>query len=60
MTGKEFSSAFENYDPLVLNVLSSGKILYDTGTFEKVRDQFEKVENRNIVRMSEGYWEVAL
>ena len=60
MTGKEFSSAFENYDPLVLNILSSGKILYDTGTFKKVRDQFEKVENRKIVRTPEGYWEIAL
>lgn len=60
MTVREFSSAFENFDPLVLNVLSSGKILYDTGTFEKVRDQFEQAENRNIVRTPEGYWEVAL
>lgn len=60
MTGREFSSAFENFDPFVLNVLSSGKILYDTGTFEKIRDQFEQAENRNVVRMPEGYWEVAL
>jgi len=60
MTGKEFTTAFKNYDPLVLNVLSSGKILYDTGTFKKVRAQFEKVENRNIAKTPEGYWEVAL
>lgn len=60
MTEKEFLSAFENYDPLVLNVLSSGKALYDTGTFGKTRGRFEKVENRKITRASEGYWEVAL
>lgn len=60
MTEKEFLSAFENYDPLVLNVLSSGKALYDTGTFGKTRDRFEKVEHRKITRTSEGYWEVAL
>lgn len=60
MTEKEFLSAFENYDPLVLNVISSGKALYDTGTFGKTRGQFEKVENRKITRASEGYWEVVL
>lgn len=60
MTEREFASAFENYDPLVLNVLSSGQVLYDRGTFEKVRAQFEKAESKNIARSSEGYWEVAL
>lgn len=60
MTEREFSSAFENYDPLVLNVLSSGKALYDAGTFGRVKDLFEKAENRKITRTTEGYWEVSL
>lgn len=60
MTEKEFLSALESYNPLVLNVLTSGKILRDTGFFEKVRDQFEKTENKNVVRMPEGYWKVAI
>lgn len=60
MTEREFSSALENYDPLVLNILSSGKILYDTGAFERVRGQFKNVENKKVARMPEGYWEVAL
>lgn len=60
MTEREFSSALENYDPLVLNILSSGKILYDTGAFEGARGQFEKVENKKVFRMPEGYWEIAL
>lgn len=60
MTEREFSSAFENYDPLVLNVLSSGKALYDAGIFGKVKDLFEKAENRKIRKTTEGYWEVSL
>lgn len=60
MTEREFLLAFENYDPLVLNVLSSGRSLYDTGIFGKTRGRFEKIENRKVARTSEGYWEVAL
>jgi len=60
MTVKEFSSAFENYDPLVLNVLLSGKILYDTGSYEKAKDRFRRIENTKIARTSEGYWVVAI
>ena len=60
MTGKEFMTAFENYDPLVLNALSSGRILYDTGTLKKTMAQFVKLENKNIAKTSEGFWEVAL
>lgn len=60
MTEREFLSAFENYDPLIFNVLSSGKILYDTGVVAKTRYQFEKIENRKIARTHEGYWEITL
>jgi predicted nucleotidyltransferase len=60
MTKEDFLSALESYNPLVLNVLTSGKILHDTGLFKTVREQFEKSENKNVVRMPEGYWKVAI
>lgn len=57
---REFLSAFENYNPLILNVLSSGKILYDTGDFASSKKKFEKIISKKIVKKPDGYWEVAL
>lgn len=57
---REFISALENYNPLILNVLSSGKALYDTGFFEKEKKHFEKIIRKKIAKTEEGYWEVAL
>jgi predicted nucleotidyltransferase len=57
---REFISALENYNPLILNVLSSGKALYDTGFFEKEKKRFEKIVRKKAAKTDEGYWEIAL
>lgn len=57
---REFISALENYNPLILNVLSSGKALYDTGFFEKEKKHFEKIVSKKVAKTEEGYWEIAL
>lgn len=59
MTPNELSSAAENFNPLVLNVLSSGKILYDTGIFHQEKMRFENIYGEKINKTKEGYWEVA-
>lgn len=53
---KELTSAVENYDPLILNVISSGKVLFDTGVFRTVREYFEKVISKKVLKAVEGYW----
>lgn len=60
MTPKELLSAIESYNPLVLNAISSGKILYDTGIFKKAKKQFNHIYRKRIVKTKEGYWEVAV
>ena len=60
MTTKELLSAIENYNPLLLNAMSSGIILYDTGIFKKARKQFKNIYRKKIFKTSEGYWEVVL
>lgn len=57
---REFISALENYNPLILNVLSKGKALYDTGFFEKEKKDFEKIIGKKVAKTEEGYWEISL
>lgn len=60
MTPNELSSATENFNPLVLNILFSGKILYDTGIFRQRKKQFDNTYGRKITKTKKGYWEVAV
>ncbi|MBI5180506.1 MAG: nucleotidyltransferase domain-containing protein [Nitrospirae bacterium] len=60
MTPKELLSAIESYNPLVLNAISSGKILYDTGIFKKAKKQFKNIYRKKVIKTKEGYWEVAV
>lgn len=60
ITQKELLSALENYNPLILNVVSSGKTLYDTGSFEKAKEMFKDIFGKKITKTPEGYWELAL
>lgn len=59
MTPKELLSAIESYNPLALNAVSSGKILYDTGIFKKAKKQFKDIYRKKVIKTKEGYWEVA-
>lgn len=60
MTPEELLSAIEGFNPLVLNAISSGKILYDTGILKKAKKQFKNIYKKRIFKTKEGYWEVAL
>lgn len=60
MTEKEFLSALENYNPLILNAVSSGKTLYDSGIFKTASKQFDNVLGSKITKTKEGYWQIAL
>lgn len=61
MTPEELLSAIENYNPLVLNAVSSGKILYDTGIFKRAKKQFKNnIYRKKVIKTKEGYWEVVL
>lgn len=60
MTHNELLSAIENYNPLVLNAVSSGKILYDTGIFKRAKKQFKNIYRKKVIKTKEGYWEVAV
>lgn len=57
---KELSSAIENFNPLILNILLSGNVLYDTGKYTMMKEQFEEIVRNKISRNSDGYWEVAI
>lgn len=60
MTPDELLSSVENYNPLVLNIISNGKILYDTGIFKKAKKQFKDLYGKKIIKTEDGYWEVAV
>src|SRR3972149_5982185 len=60
MTPKELSSAIASYNPLALNIILNGKILYDAGVFKKAKEQFKKLYGEKINKTEEGYWEVAV
>jgi predicted nucleotidyltransferase len=57
---RELTSSLENYNPLILNILLSGKPIYDTGIFAKAKKQFESMYGKKIVKNAENYWEIAL
>jgi hypothetical protein len=54
---EELEGALEALNPLILNILNNGIILYDDGTFEKLKDRFKQIVPARAV-MHEGYWEV--
>lgn len=54
---EELEDALDALNPLILNILNNGIILYDDGTFEKLKDQFKQIVPARAV-MHEGYWEV--
>lgn len=60
ITEKELLSAIENYNPLVLNVLSLGKVLYDSGIFKIAVEQFKKILGNKVSKTKEGHWKIAL
>lgn len=60
MSVKELNSAIENYNPLLLNVMDSGRLLYDTGIFASIKERFERMRYEKVTRTPEGYWEVAV
>lgn len=60
MTPGELLSSVENYNPFTLNIISNGKILYDTGIFKKAKKQFKNMYGKKIIKTEDGYWEVAV
>lgn len=60
MTEKELNSAINNCNPFILNVMVSGRALYDSGVFAAAKERFGHIEGKKAARTPEGYWEVAL
>lgn len=60
ITEKELLLALENYNPLVLNALSLGKPIYDTGIFSIAFEQFKKILDNKVSKTKEGHWKIAL
>jgi predicted nucleotidyltransferase len=56
---EELKTALEAYNPLILNILDSGVILYDDGTFNKLKKQFEQKISTKVQKRTD-YWEVVV
>jgi predicted nucleotidyltransferase len=54
---EELKAALEAYNPLILNILDSGVILYDDSTFNKLKRQFEQKISTKVQKHTD-YWEV--
>ncbi|MCZ7357742.1 MAG: nucleotidyltransferase domain-containing protein [Candidatus Methanoperedens sp.] len=54
---KELEAALDALNPLILNILDSGIILYDNGAFAKLKEHFEQKVSTDVLRHAD-YWEV--
>lgn len=54
---EELEIALKAYNPLILNILDSGIILYDDGAFNKLKRQFEQKISTEVQKHTD-YWEV--
>jgi predicted nucleotidyltransferase len=54
---EELEMALENLNPLILNIMDSGIILYDDGSFAKLKKHFNQIVPGKVVKHPD-YWEV--
>ncbi len=54
---EELEMALENLNPLILNIIYSGITLFDNGTFAKLKERFDQIVPRKIIKHAD-YWEV--
>lgn len=54
---EELEAALEALNPLILNILDSGIILYDDSTFAKLKEHFDQKISIDVLRRAD-YWEV--
>ncbi len=53
----ELKIALDNLNPLLLNIIDSGIILYDDGTFSRLKEHFNQIVPDKVVKHLD-YWEV--
>lgn len=56
---EEMEASLENLNPLILNIIQSGKALYDDGTFDKLKEHFKQLVPSKVVYHA-NYWEVVV
>jgi predicted nucleotidyltransferase len=56
-TIEELKIALDNLNPLLLNIIDSGTILYDDGAFIKLKEHFNQIVPDKVVKHPD-YWEV--
>lgn len=54
---EDIEAALEAHNPLILNILDSGIVLYDDGAFAKLKEHFKQITSIQVVRRAD-YWEV--
>jgi predicted nucleotidyltransferase len=54
---EELEAALEAHNPLILNILDYGIVLYDDGAFAKLKDHLKQITSTEVVRRAD-YWEV--
>lgn len=54
---EELEAALEALNPLILDILDSGIILYDNGAFAKLKEHFKHIASTEVVKRAD-YWEV--
>jgi predicted nucleotidyltransferase len=55
---EELEAALKAHNPLILNILDSGIVLYDDGAFAKLKEQFKQIVSTKVQKHAD-YWEVA-
>ncbi len=54
---EELEAALKAHNPLILNILDSGIVLYDDGTFAKLKEQFKQIVSTEVQKRAD-YWKV--
>ncbi len=54
---EELEISLEKFNPLIINIIDSGTILYDDGAFTKLKEHFNQIVPYKVVKHPD-YWEV--
>lgn len=56
----ELDKALTFYNPLLLNILDHGVVLFDDGTFDRLKNRFHALLNIGTIKKEAKHWSIAI
>jgi len=56
----ELDKALTFYNPLLLNILNHGVVLFDDGTFARLKNRFRALLTTGIIKKEAEHWSIAI